>query len=108
MKTLYPNEPSSLFPNLVSVALRQLKARLQRDYQKAYPDSGEIIRRVLDHEEARAWELSSFPHLILPDLVEAHFVGLGFQPGGPSRHTAATSQDFTTAKMSKSAFALCG
>ena len=108
MKTLYPKEPSSLFPNLVSVALRRLKTRLQRDYLKAYPDSGEIIRRVLDHEEARAWELSSFPHLILPDLVEAHFAGLDFQPGGSSRHTAAASQDFTTVKMSKSAFALCG
>jgi hypothetical protein len=108
MKTLYPNEPSSLFPNLVSVALRRLKTRLQRDYLKAYPDSGEIIRRVLDHEEAIAWELSSFPHLILPDLVEVHFAGLGFQPGGPSRHTTAASHDFTTAKMSKSAFALCG
>jgi hypothetical protein len=26
---------------------------------------------VLDEEERNAWELSLFPHLLLPDLVEA-------------------------------------
>jgi hypothetical protein len=108
MKTLYLQEPSSPFPNLVSVALGQLKRRLQRNYQKAYPNSGEIVRRVLDHEEARARELSLFPHLILPDLAEAHFAQLGFQPAEPGRDTAAAPQDFTTAETSKSAFVLCG
>ena len=108
MKTRYPQEPLSPFPNLISVALRQLKTRLQQNYQKAYPDSGEIIRRVLDHEEARAWELSLFPHLILPDLVEAHFAELGFQPAEPGRDGTAALQDFTAAETSKGAFALCG
>ena len=108
MKTQFPKELSPLFPNLVSVALSQLKIRLQRDYQKAYPDSGEIIHRVLDQEEARARQLSFFPHLILPDLVEVHFAELGFQPAKTGRDEVALSQPFTTPKSSKSAFALCG
>jgi hypothetical protein len=33
----------------------------------------------LDEEEAKAWELSPFPHLLLPDLVEAHIVKLNLQ-----------------------------
>jgi hypothetical protein len=108
MKTQYPKELFPLFPNLVSVALSQLKTRLQRDYQKAYPGSGEIIHRVLDQEEARARQLSFFPHLILPDLVEVHFAELGFQPATTSSKKVAVSQAFTTAEPSKSAFALCG
>jgi hypothetical protein len=32
---------------------------------------------VLDEEEAKAWDLSFFPHLFLPDLVEAHIATLG-------------------------------
>jgi hypothetical protein len=108
MKTQYPKQLSPLFPNLVSVALSQLKTRLQRDYQKAYPGSGEIIHRVLDQEEARARQLSFFPHLILPDLVEVHFAELGFQPTKTSPDKVALSQPFTTAEPSNSAFALCG
>jgi hypothetical protein len=107
MKTQYPKELSPLFPNLVSVALTQLKTRLRDDYKKAYPDSGEIIHRVIDCEEARARELSFFPHLILPDLVEAHFTELGFQPAITSRAAATPSQDFIAAETSNSAFALC-
>jgi hypothetical protein len=108
MKTHYPQQSLLLFPNLVSAALGQLKTRLQRDYQTAYPDSGEIIHQVLDQEEARARALSFFPHLILPDLVEAHFSELGFQPAKTSSDKATASQDFAKAETSKSAFALCG
>jgi hypothetical protein len=107
MKTQYPKQLSPLFPNLVSVALSQLKTRLQRDYQKAYPGSGEIIHRILDQEEARARQLSFFPHLILPDLAEVHFAELGF-PATTSTNEVAVSQSFTTAEPSKSALALCG
>ena len=69
MKTDQPQEPAPIFAQMVSVALGRLKKRLQRYYQKAYPDSGEIIHRMIDEEEAKAWEISFFPHLILPDLV---------------------------------------
>jgi hypothetical protein len=67
-------EPS--FSKIVSIALGRLKKRLLRRYQKTYPDSGEIINLVLDEEEARAQQLSFFPHLIFPDLVDAHFTKL--------------------------------
>jgi len=97
MKTDQLQEPAALFPKMVSVALGRLKKQLQHDYQKAYPDSGEIIHLVLDEEEAKACEISFFPHLILPDLVDARIAQLGLQPA-----------DFTTTKMPKTAFALCG
>src|SRR5206468_1029175 len=64
-------QPEPVFLQTVSVALGQLKQRLQQDYERAYPDLREIIHLVLDDEEANAWELSLFPHLLLPDLVEA-------------------------------------
>jgi hypothetical protein len=76
MKTPHLPEPAPAFPQMVSVALRQLKQRLHQDYQKAYPDSGEIIHLVLDQEEAKAREISFFPHLILPDLVETKIAEL--------------------------------
>jgi hypothetical protein len=70
MKTDQPQEPAPIFPQMVSVALGRLKKRLHRNYQKAYPDSGEIIRRMIAEEEAKAREITFFPHLILSDLVD--------------------------------------
>ena len=69
-----------VFLQTVSVALRQLKQRLQQDYEQAYPDPREIIHLVPDEEETEAWELSLFPHLLLPDLVEAHIEKLNLRP----------------------------
>jgi hypothetical protein len=108
MKTDQLQEPAPLFPQMVSVALGRLKKRLQHDYQKAYPDSGEIIHLVLDEEEAKAWEISFFPHLIMPDLVDAHIAKLGLQPAEMRHDTAGLSHDFTATEMPKTAFALCG
>lgn len=61
-------------------AVSKLKNRLQRNYEQAFPGLANLIRIVLDEEEAKAWNLSSFPHLFLPDLVEAHIAQLGLQP----------------------------
>ena len=72
-------QPEPVFLQTVSVALAQLKQRLQQDYEQAYPDLREIIHLVLDDEEAKAWELSLFPHLLLPDLVEARIINLNLQ-----------------------------
>jgi hypothetical protein len=108
MKTDQMQEPAALFPQMVSVALGRLKKRLQHDYQKAYPDSGKIIHLVLDEEEAKAWEISSFPHLIMPDLVDAHIAKLGLQPAQTHHDTAGLSHDLTATEMPKTAFALCG
>jgi hypothetical protein len=110
MKTdqLHDPDPAPLFPKLVSGALGQLKKRLEEVYLEAYPDSGEIIHLVLDEEEAKAWKISFFPHLILPDLVEARIGKLGLQPAETRHDTAGLSHDFAATDMPKSAFALCG
>src|ERR1700688_4116110 len=80
MKTDQQNQSVPVFLQTVSVALAQLKQRLQQDYEQAYPDLREIVHLVLNEEEANAWELSLFPHLLLPDLVEAHVEKLNLQP----------------------------
>ena len=75
-----PEAATPVFLQTVSAALTQLKQRLQQDYEQVYPGLGEIIHLVLDEEEERARELSLFPHLVLPGLVEAHVDKLGLQP----------------------------
>ena len=108
MKTHQPQEPTPVFTQMVSVALSRLKKRLQRYYQKAYPDSGEIIRRMINEEEAKAWEISFFPHLILPDLVDARIRQLGLQPAEARHDTVGLSHHSPTTEMPKNAFALRG
>jgi hypothetical protein len=76
---------TTVFLQRVSAAITHLKQRLQQDYERVYPGLGEIIHLVLDEEEAKAWELSVFPHLFLPDLVEAHVAKLSLQPP-PKKH----------------------
>jgi hypothetical protein len=71
---------TAVFLQTVSAAVTQLKEKLQKDYEQAYPGLREIIHLVLDQEETKAWELSLFPHLFLPDLVEAHIAKLDLQP----------------------------
>ncbi|HEY2625125.1 MAG TPA: hypothetical protein VGI41_00080 [Candidatus Udaeobacter sp.] len=86
MKTGHQSEAAlTIFLQTVSAAVTQLKQRLQQDYERVYPGLGEIIHLILDEEEAKAWELSLFPHLFLPDLVEAHVAKLGLQPA-PKKH----------------------
>ena len=75
-----PNSELTGFLQTVSVAVRQLKQQLQHDYEKAYPQLRDIIHLVVDEEESHAWDLSVFPHLLLPDLVEAHITRLGLRP----------------------------
>src|SRR5712691_8631014 len=73
MKTDQHRELTTIFLQTISVAVAQLKHRLQQDYEQVYPGLHEVIHLVLDEEEANAWNLSSFPHLLLPGLVEAPF-----------------------------------
>jgi hypothetical protein len=81
MKTDQITEPTTTaFLQTVSLAIARLKQQLQQEYEQAYPALSEIIHLILDEEETKAWELSSFPHLFLPDLVEAHVAKLGLQP----------------------------
>ena len=106
MKTDQQSKTTTVFLQTVSVAIAQLKQRLQHDYEQAYPDLREIVHLVLDEEETNAWELSLFPHLLLPDLVEAHIAKLNLQPA-ETRHEAFAPQDFTETDNCEPAFALC-
>lgn len=80
MKTEHQSAAPAVFRQTLKGAVANLKTRLQHDYEQAYPELREIIHLVLDEEEVKAWELSSFPHLLLPDLVEAHVTRLNLQP----------------------------
>ena len=76
MKTEEHLEPIAVFIQRVTAAVSELKGHLQRNYERTYPGLGEIVRIVLDEEEAKAWELSFFPHLFLPDMLEAQMANL--------------------------------
>src|SRR2546430_12696069 len=93
MKTDQYPDPAAVFPQIVTNAVSRLKNRLQQDYERIYPDLGDLVRIVLDEEEAKAWELS-FPHLFLPDLVEAHIAQLGLQPVARKRDNADNQSRF--------------
>ena len=106
MKTDTQSEP--VFLQTVSVAVAQLKQRLQQDYEQAYPDLREIIHLLLDDEEANAWELSLFPHLLLPDLVEARLTNLNLHPIETKHDDIFASRGCKRIETRQSAFALCG
>ena len=108
MKTDQPQEAAPIFAQIVSLAIGRLKKRLQRYYQKAYPDSGEIIHRMIDEEEAKAREISFFPHLVLPDLVDARIRKLGLQRAEARHDMVGLSHDSTTTEMPKTILALSG
>ena len=81
MKTYAQSEAAPDLLEALMVAVSKLKKRLQQQYKQVYPDLGDIIHYVIEEEEANAWSLSPlFPHLVLPDLVEAHIRQLGLQP----------------------------
>ena len=80
MQTDHQTEVNTVFIQTLTGAILDLKNRLQQDYEQAYPGLGNVVRIVLDDEEEKAWDLSSFPHLLLPDLVETHMERLGLQP----------------------------
>ena len=102
-----PKSELTVFLQTVSVAVRQLKQQLQHDYDKAYPQLRDIIHLVVDEEAARAWSLSLFPHLLLPDLVEAHIEKLNLEPAHTARGSVAVPHRFSGASNYQPAFGLC-
>src|SRR5258707_14330622 len=98
----------AVFLQTVSAAITQLKQRLQSDYEQVYPDLREIIHLILDEEEGKAWKLSLFPHLLLPDLVEAHVARLGLQPKATRHDDVVIPHRFFEAPSYQPALALCG
>jgi hypothetical protein len=105
-----PNSELTGFLQTVSVALGQLKQRLQRDYEQAYsdyPDLHHLVRIVLDVEEARARELTSFPHLLLPDLVEAHLASLNLHRIRTNQGHVFAAEDFNVHQAYEPAGVFC-
>jgi hypothetical protein len=100
-----PKIASLVFLQTVSAAVTQLKQKLQQDYERVYPGLGEIIHLILDEEEAKAWELSLFPHLVLPDLVEAHVAKLDLQPAETKHDDALVPHRFFEIPTSQPALA---
>ena len=109
MKTDYQSEAAvTIFRQTVSAAVTQLKQKLQQDYEQAYPGLREIVHLVLDEEETKAWELSLFPHLLLPDLVEARLEKLNLQPAETRHKDLLMPHPFQEIDDHQPAFALCG
>ena len=97
VKTAPATEPS-VFHDSVSAAVRGLRLRLEKNYTKAYPDLADIIHLVLDQEEVRAWQLSPFPHLLFPDLVEARIERLNLRsPLNDDCYRAIPTRGFASA-----------
>jgi|SRR5215831_12818892 len=107
MKTDQPYQSAPVFLQSVSVAIAQLKQRLQQNYEQAYPALREIIHLVLDEEEARAWRLTLFPHLLLPDLVEAHLASLNLHRV-EREHGDIFASRHSEIQTDRTAFAICG
>ncbi len=109
MKTdLQSETTTTVFPQTVSVAVAQLKQQLQRDYEQAYPNLREIIHLVLNEEETKAWDLTMFPHLLLPDLVEAHIAILNLRPVETKHADVFAPHHPRKIETYQPAFALCG
>jgi hypothetical protein len=103
-----PETATAVFLQTVTAAVTQLKQKLQRDYEQVYPGLRDIIHLVLEEEEAKAWELSLFPHLLFPDLVEAHVATLGLQPAETKRDDVLVPHRFSESPTYQPALALCG
>jgi len=109
MKTDHQPDPTkAVFLQTVSVAIAQLKQQLQRDYEQAYPDLREIVHLVLDEEELRARELTLFPHLLLPDLVEAHVARLNLRPVNTKHENGFAPRSYNELGTYEPALAACG
>ena len=108
MKTDQPNQSAAVFLQTVSVAVAQLKQRLQREYEQGYPDLRQLIQIVVDQEADRARELTSFPHLLLPDMVQAHLASLNLHPAKTNHSDLFAISHFSPIPRYEPAAAFCG
>jgi hypothetical protein len=108
MKTDQHQDLAAVFPQIVAGAVSRLKEQLLEHYQQAYPSLSEIIHLVLDEEEANASEMSFFPHLLFPDLVEARIEKLGLPAASIRGEKSLVSRRTRELAIYQPAFALCG
>jgi len=86
------DQPKELsYCQTAALAVLRLKQQLQHEYEQAHPELRDVIPAILDQEEKNAWNLSSFPHLLVPDLVEARMAKLSLQTEGANDPAAATN-----------------
>jgi hypothetical protein len=108
MQTDQQPEATAVFLQTLTSAISDLRNRLQQDYERGYPALRNVIRIVIDEEEERAWDLSSFPHLLLPDLVETHMERLGLQPVPVRRDNLLAPGAFIENRERSALSGLCG
>jgi hypothetical protein len=108
MNTELHESTRTVFLQTVVLAMSDLKQQLQRDYEQAYPELAEIVHLVLDEEESRAWDLTVFPHLLLPDLVEAHIANLNLRPVETKYENVFVPHPHREIGAYQPALALCG
>jgi hypothetical protein len=108
MKTEQHEPTTTVFLQTVAIAMSDLKQQLQHDYERAYPQLAEILHLVLDEEESRAWNLTSFPHLVLPDLVEAHIAQLNLRPVKTKHDDMFAPHRFNPYRVYEPAMDFCG
>ena len=101
------NAPA-VFPQMVAAAVRQLKTQLEHDYELAYPQLSEIIHLVVNEEAENARALTAFPHLLLPDLVEAHIANLNLRPAPARRAESAAPRRASEFFNYQLALSVCG
>jgi hypothetical protein len=54
-----------IFLETLRSEVSKVRNQLQQQYEQVYPGLGDIVRYVIDEEEASAWNLSPLsPHLI--------------------------------------------
>lgn len=66
-----------VYSGRLAVALRELKARLQAQYERRFPGQAVRIREAIRQAEIAACH-TGFPHLFLPDLAEEAIARLSF------------------------------
>ncbi len=71
--------PDSLdvYCSRLAVVLRELKLRLQEQYERRFPGEAKRIHEAITQAEIVAWR-TEFPHLFLPDLAEEAIARLSF------------------------------
>ena len=81
LTTSFRAVPDSLdvYCSRLELALRELRLRLQAQYERRFPGEAVRIREAIKQAEMLAWH-TDFPHLFLPDLAEEAIARLSSSP----------------------------
>lgn len=62
-------DPYEVYRGRMVMAVRDLRTRLQAEYERRFPGEVGRVRDAMAEAEVAAWHME-FPHLFLPDLAE--------------------------------------